>query len=66
MDAKKLRQGVQNMESPTGSAVDARDSAHNNVVARPLKSHNSDTNSTAKQTSSHKPFGPLGARGHGG
>ena len=45
---------------------DVKNTAMLNTTARPTPAHNDGVNTQGKYTTSHKPYGALGAKGHGG
>lgn len=65
--SSQYRQGVQQTEVSSGSAKSAFDTPGlSNTTARETSVHNVSANVTRKETKTHKPFGALGAKGHGG
>lgn len=66
MSAESLRKG-----GPIGKGGASGKSAMSspglaNTSARETPAHNSATNTQTKHSTSHKPFGELGGKGHGG
>ena len=66
MSAESLRKGGPIGEGGT-NGKDAKSSPGlSNTSARESPAHNTATNVQTKHTHSHKPFGELGGKGHGG
>ena len=65
MSADSLRKGGPIGSGGTGGK-DVKSTAHLNTSARETPAHNSATNTQTKHTTSHKPYGELGGKGHGG
>lgn len=66
MSAESLRKGGPiGKGGMTGKSADTSPMLAN-TSARETPAHNSSDNKQTKHTTSHKPFGELGAQGHGG
>jgi hypothetical protein len=66
MSANELRKGGPIGKGGTGGKSATSSPGISNTSARESVAHNSATNSQTKHSTSHKPFGELGGKGHGG
>jgi hypothetical protein len=63
--ADSLRKGGPIGQSTSGSS-ESGNTKLMNTTARETPAHNSGDNKQTKHTTSHKPYGELGGKGHGG